>query len=325
MISVLEIKNFKSIRHLKLNCKRINVFIGQPNTGKSNILESLGLMSFRYYSQYVGNNAKEFVRFERTGNLFYDEVLDTPVQISWDANELSISFQDGRFRGIYKDAETQHASFDGDHNNLQAGGPRIGKLAPVKFYRFADQEQYGLPESDSLLPPSGDNLVSVLLSQKQLRSLANELFSPFGLRLGIRPQEGKLEVIKEYEDIIVSYPYQVISETLRRLIFYLAAILSNKESVLIFEEPESHAFPYYTKYLAELIALDENQNQYFISTHNPYFLLPIVEKSLKDDLAVFIIYIEDYETKVKPLGEADLQRVTELDIFSNLNHFLDDR
>ena len=46
MIETLEITNFKSVKHLKLPCKRFNVFIGEPNTGKSNILEALGLLSF---------------------------------------------------------------------------------------------------------------------------------------------------------------------------------------------------------------------------------------------------------------------------------------
>ncbi|MHA1431833.1 MAG: hypothetical protein ACTSRV_15795 [Candidatus Freyarchaeota archaeon] len=52
--------------------------------------------------------------------------------------------------------------------------------------------------------------------------------------------------------------------------------------MLVFEEPEAHAFPYYTKFLAEKIALDTS-NQYFISTHNPYFLLSILEKAPKDE------------------------------------------
>lgn len=33
----VEIKNFKSIKDLRLDCKRVNVFIGKPNVGKSNI------------------------------------------------------------------------------------------------------------------------------------------------------------------------------------------------------------------------------------------------------------------------------------------------
>ena len=68
MVDVLEIKNFKSIKHLKLDCKRVNVFIGRPNTGKSNILESLGLLSFLYYARQ-GYEARDFVRFESTGML----------------------------------------------------------------------------------------------------------------------------------------------------------------------------------------------------------------------------------------------------------------
>ena len=46
MIEKLSVKNFKSIKDLSIDCKRINLFIGEPNTGKSNILESLGLGSW---------------------------------------------------------------------------------------------------------------------------------------------------------------------------------------------------------------------------------------------------------------------------------------
>jgi AAA15 family ATPase/GTPase len=43
----LEISNFKLIKHLGLDCKRINLFIGEPNTGKSNILEALGIDRYK--------------------------------------------------------------------------------------------------------------------------------------------------------------------------------------------------------------------------------------------------------------------------------------
>lgn len=45
MIDKLSIKNFKSIKSLSTDCKRINLFIGEPNSGKSNIREALGLLS----------------------------------------------------------------------------------------------------------------------------------------------------------------------------------------------------------------------------------------------------------------------------------------
>ncbi len=37
MIETLEIHNFKSIKDLTLPCKRFNVFVGEPNTGKSKV------------------------------------------------------------------------------------------------------------------------------------------------------------------------------------------------------------------------------------------------------------------------------------------------
>ena len=152
----------------------------------------------------------------------------------------------------------------------------------------------------------------------------NDPFRSRGLRLGLRPQEGKIEVIKSLEDdIIISHPYSLASETFQRLTFYQAAILSNHDSVLVFEEPESHSFPYHTKFLAEQIALDENGNQYFIATHNPYFLLPVLEKARKEDVAVHIVYYEDYQTKTRELAPEDLAELAEVDVFTNLERYLD--
>ena len=69
MIKTLEIKNFKSIKQLKLDCKRINILIGEPNTGRSNILETLGIFSYGAYSSV--NAFNNFVRFERMSNVFF--------------------------------------------------------------------------------------------------------------------------------------------------------------------------------------------------------------------------------------------------------------
>lgn len=42
MIKSFGIKNFKSVKNLSLECKKVNLFIGEPNVGKSNIIEALG-------------------------------------------------------------------------------------------------------------------------------------------------------------------------------------------------------------------------------------------------------------------------------------------
>ncbi|MBI4311447.1 MAG: AAA family ATPase [Chloroflexi bacterium] len=322
MIGSLRISHFKSIRELALSPRRLNIFIGRPNAGKSNILESLGLMSFLWYGQF-GYSAGQFVRFERTSNLFYDEALDQPLEISCDDRRITLGFKTG-FEGVFSSDKRQpRQALYGGHGALQNSGGYVQEVADFKAYRFSQVAQFKELDSDCLVPPFGENLLSLLLSNRELRATVNQPFSSMGLRLNLRPQEGKLEVIKQLEDVIVSYPYSLASETLQRLTFHIAAILTNKQSIIILEEPESHAFPYYTKYLAELISLDRNENQYFISTHNPYFLLPIVSKAPSSDVQVYLTYYEDYETRVKPLSEQDLAELGEIDAFSNLDRYLE--
>jgi predicted ATPase len=323
MINTLRISKFKSIRELSLECKKINVFIGEPNTGKSNILESIGMLSFLYYSR--GYRARDFVRFERTTNLFYDEVLDEPLEIQCDTMSLKLEYLNGSFRGQCRDGETELGVFTGNHSDIGdiTISQGIGKISRFKFYRFSLKEQFSRNESDFLRPPSGDNLLSLLLAKRELRSTINQPFLSLGLPLNLRPQEGKIEVVKQVEDVIISYPYSLTSETLQRLTFHLTAILSNRDSILVFEEPEAHSFPSHVKHLAEEIALDENKNQYFIATHNPYFLLPLVGKAPKDDIAVHIVYYEDYETKTRELSQDALSELAEIDVFSNLETYLE--
>jgi AAA15 family ATPase/GTPase len=44
LINNIEFQNFKSIGNLKLeNCNKINLLVGPPNVGKSNILEALAI------------------------------------------------------------------------------------------------------------------------------------------------------------------------------------------------------------------------------------------------------------------------------------------
>ena len=322
MINTLEIKNFKSIKNLSIKCKKINIFIGGPNTGKSNILESLGVFSFGCYGSY--DNVKNFVRFETLSNLFYDEEIDKGVEIKCDEVTFRLTYENGNFNWNYKNLKTNAILSNFYTDDICSGNFSFTRnLSKFKFYRFIPRNIFPRKTAEFLLPASGPNLLSLLLSNKNLKNVVREMLSPFNLRLGFRIQENKIEVLKEYEDVIISYPYSLISETLQRTIFYLAAVVSNDNSILVFEEPEAHSFPFYTKYLAEKIALDST-NQYFISTHNPYFILSILEKAKKTEIQIFITYFENYKTKIKPLNESDIEEILNLgmDVFFNLERFL---
>ena len=305
---------------MKLDCKRINLFIGEPNTGKSNILETLSLLSYEYY-----RDPEKIVRFENMSNLFYNENLEDSITIKADNTILEINFDQGSFKSRCLEMDSELFHFDYDYHGHGSGGSSGSLKSPFKFYKFAIRRDFPRKEQDSLLPPSGANLLAILQTHRGLKSTVDQIFIQSGLRLVFEPQEDKIKVLKSSEDTLVLFPYFLASDTLQRICFYLTAIDSNKDSVLIFEEPESHAFPYYTKYLAERIALDKNNNQYFIATHNPYLLLSVLEKAHKDDVAIFITYFEDYQTKVKPLSEEELGEIMDMgiDLFFNIERFLE--
>ncbi|MCH8190920.1 MAG: AAA family ATPase, partial [Chloroflexi bacterium] len=169
MIKTLSVKNFKSLKDVELDCARINVLIGQPNSGKSNLLEALGMVSFAGYPFSNNPNTlrdvRDFVRVERTSNLFYDENLDQPLEIRCDSVELTLEFQNGSFQGQCKNP-TGAVNFRGNRDSLNyTGGSRhAASFAAFKFYRFKPSIDFKRLDSQFLMPPNGDNLVSLLPS-----------------------------------------------------------------------------------------------------------------------------------------------------------------
>jgi hypothetical protein len=270
-------------------------------------------------------------------NLFYDQDIHQKVEVRTDTTNFVMTFQGGSFKVEEWIIETKLDRNKTDKRkkifNWESvygfdGFPEVWEerspSTEFKYYKFAKVDVFTPSNVSFLEPPDGRNLLTILQTNSALRRVVNDIFSDYGFKIVFKPLDNKIEVLKGIaQDIIISYPYTLVSDTLQRVVFYLAAIETNKDSVIIFEEPEAHAFPYYTKFLAERIAIDKI-NQYFISTHNPYFLLSILEKTPKDDIGIFIIYFEDYQTKVKHLTEKEMSEVLDLDtnVFFNLDRFI---
>jgi hypothetical protein len=325
MITKLSIANFKSIRQLDVECKKINLFIGEPNTGKSNILEALALLS--WCGHPVDEPLCDYVRFQTIPNLFYDQLLDDEVVVAALTSEkpnggMSVAVKSEGAEFLFHEKGNRMRSLTYEGHPVQSPSLVRSKM-PIKFFRFKKLDRYDGNKSEGLVPPNGANLFSVVVSSKTLREIMAEFFRKYGLRLVMKPFERAFELQKQVDDLVFSYPYALTSDTLQRIIFYTIAMASNKDSVLVFEEPESNAFPYYTKYLGERIARDET-NQFFIATHNPYLLSAIIEKGRKEDVQVFITYFKDYQTKVRPLTPDEVVELMEADPFFNLDRFIED-
>ena len=323
MIKNVSIRNFKSIKELNFKAKRVNVFIGEPNTGKSNILEALGM-----FSLIQSQKGTMPIRYQSVSNLFYDnEIHNQEFSIRADQyfcnitpDFLEVSLEDdkeGMRRGLFTfDLEEKEREIVASHQEVFS--------FPFKHYLFQLLDKYDDPFAKYLRPPYGANLFEVIRANKELRTFISSLLKEQGYRLGLRIKEKEIETIKEIDDILYTYPYQTLSDTLQRVIFHWAIIETNNNSTILLEEPESHMSPFYIRDIAERIARDKS-NQYFLVTHNPYFLVTLVEKTKLSDLSVSASYLEDYQTKLKPFTKEDLEEITDLDtaIFFNLDKFIE--
>ncbi|MBN2493793.1 MAG: AAA family ATPase [Deltaproteobacteria bacterium] len=326
MIKELTAENFKSLRDVKISCERVNVFIGRPNSGKSNILEVIGLLSSGYHG-----SVERFVRLSGPYDLFFGRSLDRTAEIGFDLGKVIIeSGAEGAkawFEHRAGNGDPIRESFF-DYKFHSTGPGRKDSFMTYRFYRFDSWE--GENNLQFLSPPGGGNLAMIVYSNAELRRLLQNIFSEYGLRLSVEARDYPsasatthvLKVLHDTGDLTVSYSWSMVSDTLRRMVFFLAAVITSKDCVLAFEEPEAHAFPYYTKFLAERIALDES-NQYFLATHNPYFLMSLLEKTPSKQLACFAVDLRENQTVVKRLTKKQIEEAMDgtEDVFLSVDKY----
>lgn len=324
MISRVTIANYKSVEQADFEARRVNVFIGEPNSGKSNLLEAIGVLSPGILEQL-----RELCRIQQPADLFFDRELDREINVvlgeigGWN---LVLNRNDGLIRGLIK-PPMGNGGFTLDPNGLFSGANPI-KESAIRFYQYrsltkgqSDKSHYPYL-ANYLRPPFGANLPNLLYTNKALRESVSAFFKSKDFRLELRPQDNEILMSKEVDDVLYSFPFESISETMRRIVFYKAALESNKDAVLVLDEPEANTFPFYTKYLAERIALDTS-NQFFLSTHNPYVLMSIIEKTPQTELAVYATRMRNYRTEVHLLTPENCAEALELgmDLFLNLERF----
>ncbi|HMO65751.1 MAG TPA: AAA family ATPase, partial [Verrucomicrobiota bacterium] len=311
-INRVQIANYKSIEALDFEARRVTVFIGGPNTGKSNILESLALLS-----PGMSERFKEYFRIHHAGDLFYDqdrkriiEVKTTPLGRGW---KLRFDRASGRYGWTSRHESGGWPEQMFNEEQLEREVSRNPPHSPIRAYLFRADLFAGGKGVDLgfLSPPYGSNLGAILTSDRAVRESISFLFKEHHLRLEVRMPSSEILVSKFVDDVLFSYPFSAVSETLRRIAFLKAALETNTDAVLILDEPEANTFPFYTKYLAERIALDET-NQFFLTTHNPYVLMSIIEKTPTADLAVYVTRMRNYRTEVHLLTGEELVEALDL-------------
>jgi len=318
-IEHINIRNFKSIAELEITgCRRINLFIGKPNVGKSNILEALSLFSIPYLRENTSRKLSHLVRLENETELFYNGNISIDGIIETNRGKCQFGYhpKEGLKINIDFFSDSYHLVVD-DKLIVKGITNRPYFDPPVKKYTFKPDVSYRKSHSKYLIPPFGSNLLSIIEEYPDLKRQVIELFREYGLEIAFDKGSQTIKVIQDNKDGLFLVPYNSIADTLQRIIFYKSAIISNNNSVLLFEEPEAHSFPPYMSHLTQEI-IYKRDNQYFIATHSPFILNDLLENK-RDELSVYMVDYKDKQTVLNHLSDETLHEILQygVDLFTN--------
>ncbi|MCE4598663.1 MAG: ATP-binding protein [Desulfurococcales archaeon] len=332
----LVVEGFKSIRHATLELRPVTILIGPPDSGKSNTLEALGLLSYISY----GGDVRRYFRWDSLAALSHSmSQAISGVELKSNGESIIASrllFETGSVKAEVKLGEGPltmiEYSYEGDVRawSLAPGSyEALQSLLRVRFYRYTpvslawksagngfvlsrilegDPGLYDELLDNLLLPPNGGNLTRLVRSNTEAADLVKSFLTGW---LGYDdvvitriptprgPPVESITAILAEKGIRTSIPLSLLSDG---AIQYLMVALSlttrppnriprGVPDIVALEEPEAHAFPYLVNAIAEEIIGATREGVYvMLSTHNPYLLIRLIEKTPKDSLAVYYVY-----------------------------------
>lgn len=325
MINELEINNFKSIKHINIKPGRVNVFIGKPNAGKSNLLEALAFLGLR--TNTGESISHEQIRYTDMPSLYYDHNINEEIAIRAGLYRYGGCICRNLESGFEYNFPTQKRNIGVAviNNKGNFEGVSEARSTNIKKYYFSGTTS---SISDNSKPNSlnynGNNLWEIVRHNSRIKEFASDFFKDYGLSLLFDEKNKKFDIIRINGDAYYLIDFSMTPDTFRRMLYYLAAIESNKKSVILFEEPEAQSYPPYIQMLADRI-VDDSHNQYFITTHSPFIVEKMLERAGNDDdgIKFFITYFEDYQTKVHELTKKEIVHIITngIDLFFNTKAF----
>jgi len=310
----IEIENFKSIKNLSIELGKINILIGAPNSGKSNILEALFFFGLPHIAYEIKKEIENPEENYSTKN-FLLEIMSKCIRYSAENSFLDL-FHQWSVENTIK-IRTEEISIEGrlKERNIIINGFSLDKISelskigekafPVIFYSFREfkpRSSYSQFVPFYLLPDSR-NFNDILSNIPKIRVWLDKILrEKYNLALVVTTSSKDVKII----DIGTNIWPELIAEGLKRFIYFYVAIASNdfyaqqydEKPIILLEEPELKMYPDLINELMEIIL--KSKNYFVISTHNPFLLSFLINSReiKKGELKIFGVRKEGNETKV---------------------------
>ena len=209
MIEKIHIQNFKSIHDLNIEVGRVNLFIGENGSGKSNILEALVFVSATKQSK-VDN---EFL-FSRGLRVTNPNLMRSSFQTNTEDIIIEITFNGEVVKSAFYNDNKEYSSWMIDERLLDSTNNLVTTINKILESKRHNQEKYEKLITD-LKNDDIKNILNLLSNVQETSRLENFLiYSPENTALRTFEKEGQilplgingegllklLKVINNYED-----------------------------------------------------------------------------------------------------------------------------
>lgn len=348
MITSLSVEHFKAISSCELsNLKRINLFGGKNNTGKSTVIEALFFFldrqnpqSFIRMHNWRGEIPTSMTSFDIFAPIFYNYNMDKPVKISVKEgadmetltlhsvaqNNTTIKIKP---KEVFSISGTNTKSLE--HNQVEIAvefsGPTKGKYSKQKIIHTIHDEE----NMDVKINKQAPIKSAIFLSS---RSPINP--NENAIRFGELVKKNKENLIMDYLQVIeprlrsitaiqqpnsqavlygdigldVKIPLHYMGDGITRILSIILAIFNNPNGIVFIDEIENGLHHSVLVHVWEMLdqASKQNNCQLFITTHSYECLASLVDSAIsKEDVNYIRLERKGQQIVSKEYGFDNLQ------------------
>ncbi len=277
-IKSLKTDNFTNLKNGVINFNKINIFIGENGTGKSQVLKLLYAVLLANNEIYqrketseaekqriIANNLVDVMKPDKLGNLVNFEKKEAKIRVDFKNYKIGFKLKANSRKEVNKNNEEFNFKTTLKRTVFI---PTKEILSFYKGFRILYEDQY--LEFDKTYYELARVLERPLLKNSSLEDIQKKCEEILKGKVEIK--DGRFYLIRNNNKLEMN----LLAEGLRKIamLSYLIANNSlNTNSILFWDEPESNMHPKLINDIVQFLVLLANHGmQIFISTHSPYIL-----------------------------------------------------